>query len=302
MKKLLLVAPLLVPAVAIADDANVPEESIQVSQYYSDSFSSEPFYGSDTIDADSFSAPRTQNSGAGSFLGQNWDVTLGLTVLNSPEYVGSGKNETRVFPMISAKYHLSNKNHAYISPYGSIGYEHAYSDKLQTGIATGWRQERDNDDAAILAGTSNIGTAIEVGPYIVYKPAETLTLRGDMMVDVSNQHNGMAAKFSANYAVPVANERVHANLMLSTLYGDKDFMETYFGVSQTEATAGRPAYDPDSGFRDVTYGGNISYNFTNNAFVRLDARVRELIGDAKDSPLMDESTNFISALSVGYNF
>ena len=78
----------------------------------------------------------------------------------------------------------------------------------------------------------------------------------------------------------------------STSYVDDDYMNEYFGVDGSDAaSSGLPFYEADGGIKDFGMGISVDYSFTPVWGVISWFNYYRMIGDAKDSPIVDSEGN-----------
>ncbi|MDR6495335.1 MipA/OmpV family protein [Paraburkholderia sp. 22099] len=77
------------------------------------------------------------------------------------------------------------------------------------------------------------------------------------------------------------------------------YVDYYYGVTQSEARAGRPAYDGTSTL-NTTIGTRVAYRLTQQQSVSLDLQVTHLGSGISDSPLVGK--RFIPAARLGYMY
>lgn len=318
MKKILSLTALtmLTPMAALAVEQADNWDGVQLSQYYSDNFTSEPYFNMDERKApenvDSYSSRYDNKKTAAAADERKWELSLGVSVTNHSKFIGSRKDENTVLPFIYADYKLSDSKKVFISPQGGIGYQHAYSkgvgieqrynDMLATGIRTNTRQGRAQGDDPQVRGTGTVKRAIEVGPYVDVNLTKDVVVHTTALFDVNDAYNGFAFELDARYNLPTGSERLNAGLNVGTTYGSSNFMNYYYQVKANEVLAGRDEFSPESGFQEIRYGFDVTYFITRNVFLRGDARMRHLVGDAKDSPLTRKDQDLLSSLTVAYRF
>jgi len=81
-------------------------------------------------------------------------------------------------------------------------------------------------------------------------------------------------------------------------------METYFGISPAQsARSGYDVYEADGGFKDVGVTLGLDYMFTERIGIGGRAQYKRLLGDAADSPIVDNegsADQFLSTLFLTY--
>jgi hypothetical protein len=86
-------------------------------------------------------------------------------------------------------------------------------------------------------------------------------------------------------------------------YADDDYMQAYFAVTPAQALAskaGLAAYDVDAGFKDIFVGGTAKFQLSELWTLRVSARYARLIGDAADSPLVENENQWTAGIGVTY--
>ena len=83
-------------------------------------------------------------------------------------------------------------------------------------------------------------------------------------------------------------------------------MSDYFGIDAADARrSGLDQHDADAGFKDIAIGGAVLHDLTERLQVGLLARYARLVGDAADSPIVDDegsANQFFAGLLVGVRF
>ncbi len=97
------------------------------------------------------------------------------------------------------------------------------------------------------------------------------------------------------------------NLVLSTnfaaTWANASNLQEYFGVDAFQAQrSGYGVYRPGSGFRYVRLGATLRYRLTPAWGLTASLTHSELLGDAKDSPIVRERGTTSALFTVGYSF
>tara|TARA_R110000868_G_scaffold391354_1_gene661301 strand:+ start:171 stop:518 length:348 start_codon:yes stop_codon:yes gene_type:complete len=97
---------------------------------------------------------------------------------------------------------------------------------------------------------------------------------------------------------------MHAGV--ATTWADDDYTQSFFGIDAGQSLrSGYREYNAEAGFKDVSLSLGISYAVTENWNVTGMVGYSRLIGDAADSPIVDEQGSadaFMTGLFVGYRF
>jgi len=101
-------------------------------------------------------------------------------------------------------------------------------------------------------------------------------------------------------------ERTMVALRASTTYANSDYMDAYFSVnSHNIGRSTLDYYDADAGFKDVGLTCVISYQFNKNWGATGVLGLTRLIGDAADSPVVDDAgdeNQFLAGIMGTYRF
>lgn len=234
---------------------------------------------------------------------ENWDLTVGLGAEYEPVSPGVDKYEVDALPMIEAVY----KDRYFIGTRRGIGGYIFKSDddpEYGIGLALGYDGGREESDARTeLDGLGDIDGSAEavlfaegeVGPVeLEFEIAHGLN---------SDGHDGVRAELGASMDYNVSERfQIEAGPFLT--YGDSNYIQSYYGVSSQQAARSNTysQYDASGGFE--SYGLEIStnYAFTDNIFFMGGVEYTRLMGDAKDSPIVDNEGYFSAMTGVAYRF
>jgi len=80
-------------------------------------------------------------------------------------------------------------------------------------------------------------------------------------------------------------------------------MQAYFGIDRRHARhSGYARYEPEAGLKRLDLGASAMVAVTKNRFVRSEAGVGFLVGEAADSPIVKREVQPSAMLIVGYRF
>lgn len=185
--------------------------------------------------------------------------------------------------------------------------------QFQVGPMIDYRFGRDDDvKDNRVALLPEVDASVEVGIYaatgvplsrIGINDPTILTVRTSFAHDVADGHDGYQVRGIIGAIRPLT-ENLKGILNLSTTYASGNYMSAYFDVSAaSSAASGLSAFDADAGFKDVGLTGVLAYQFTDNWSGSLIAGYKRLLGDAADSPVVDEAgsaNQFFSAIAISY--
>lgn len=228
-----------------------------------------------------------------------WSIIVGGGGAYAPDYEGSDDYEFQPFPFASIVY----DDFIFIEG-TSLGVNLLNFDGLKAGPIARYGFGRDEDDNNALDGLGDVDDSIELGGFLKYEVgiwSAGLTVAQD----VAGGHDGLIAEATAGVAVPLT-ENLRSSLEASASWADSNYMETYFGISSKQsAKSGLSQFEADAGFKDVGITLGLDYMFTESIGIGGRAQYKRLLGDAADSPIVDDkgsADQFFSGLFLTYRF
>lgn len=228
-----------------------------------------------------------------------WSVVIGGGGTYAPDYEGSDDYEFQPFPFASIVYD------DFIFVEGmSLGANLLNYEGLKAGPIARYAGGRDEDDNDALDGLGDVDDSIELGGFLRYELgiwSATMTVTQD----VAGGHEGMLAEMSTGVAMPLSDS-VRASVEGSATWADSNYMETFFGVSGSQALrSGYGRYEADAGFKDVGITLGLDYMVTEAIGVSGRVQYKKLLGDAADSPIVkDEGSadQFFTGMFLTYKW
>ncbi len=164
---------------------------------------------------------------------------------------------------------------------------------LQFGPAVNYRPERsDNTDNNQVDRMHKIDGTVEAGAFLgvqlkAANPRQRFLASIEFLDDVGDVYGGYVFTLSARYWYPVM-EPLDVTLGFSTTWADKNYMNNYFGVNPgNRGSSTLPFFTASSGMRDWSFSPGAVWHFSKEWHVAVGAIYRRLVGDAKNSPLVD---------------
>lgn len=158
----------------------------------------------------------------------------------------------------------------------------------RVGILEGYRAS----DAPILNGMPNRNSlTFWYGPVVGWHTGFG-TLTGSYLLG-GNKGQQASVEFKKAFELGKWTIEPHAD---ATWYADK-YVDYYYGVTSSEARAGRPAYNGSSTV-NTSIGTRVAYQVAPRQSLSLDVQVTHLGSGISDSPLVGK--RFIPAVRVGY--
>ena len=151
--------------------------------------------------------------------------------------------------------------------------------------------DRDPSDSPDLAGTQEIDRAVEVGAKVSYGLGAVSTY-GALRKGIGG-HDGLVGEVGAKYRTDV-NDRLTLWSGLEAGYADSDYTDTYFGLPGS--------YSPGGGLKSVSAKVEARYALGENTALLGEVKFGRLVGDAADSPLVQDRDQTAIRLGIVRSF
>jgi outer membrane protein len=182
------------------------------------------------------------------------------------------------------------------------------SDHWRLGLSGQFIKERDDVEDNQVDDLEKVDPSVMLGAIGGYDffadPREHLALEVDVRQDVAND-NGFLASARGLYGRPFA-ERWRFDASVGSTWASEDYMSSYFGIDAGDAArSGLDQFSADEGFKDVSFGGSLTYRMFERFSVSALASYTRLIDDAADSPVVDDAgdeNQFFAGALVNYTF
>lgn len=170
--------------------------------------------------------------------------------------------------------------------WGNVSVVADYRFKGEAFEAEGFLAGMDDRKDTVMAGLSS--TLRTFGHYRMELSA---------MADVLDRHNGQDVNLALNRTFRLAKWALIPGAGL--VWRSSDYNDYYYGVSASEATEARPAYDPGDSlewFARLL----LRYHLTDNWSLAGSARIEVLSDELRDSPIVD--SDYLTTVFVGLSY
>lgn len=228
-----------------------------------------------------------------------WGLSIGQLLISTPVFTGSDEYEFNGSPIINGYINLSEQSTLFMSD-SDIGLNHQLASNLSIGIIGNVRSQENRSKSDYSNALSNIDAAFEVGSYLSYQLTNQLEIGVNGLFDVSATHNGWITNFNASYEHLIPNDSIAITTLAGLNYASSGYNNTYYGVkSSSEDT---PQFALKSGFNSATLGTVFSYKTSENTSLIGLISVTQIIGGAKDSPIVKKHTFTAMGVGIVYAF
>ena len=228
---------------------------------------------------------------------RDWALSIGMIVGISPDYEGSDDYDFGNGPQLAGSWRdiLFFKGKTF-------GANLVRKKNLKAGPLLSWSGGRDEDDNDKLEGLGDVDSSIEAGGFVSYRK-KTYRFKLEARQDVNSGHEGALVELSAGTVLPFKKPLV--SVALGTTWASDDYMESFFGISAKQsANSGLKRYDADAGIKDISLSLTAGYKISSHCDWRLGGKVeyKRLVGDAADSPVVQDKNQFLAGISITYHF
>lgn len=224
----------------------------------------------------------------------------GMTVL--PSYEGARDYRARPFPAINAqsgRFFAHTGDGFYDSTGDGVGLNLVQTPNLTLGVGANIMWGYDQDD--LPRGVGGLPDAVGAHAFVSTRLAEYV-LKLSATQAVTHQDRGMLlnARLSYPYAATAA---LTLTPSVATSWANQKYMDSYFGVSpDASANSGVDAYAPSSGIKDVSLRVGAKYAVTDRLNLTGSIGTSRIVGEAVNSPLVQQKTQMRSSIGGSYAF
>lgn len=232
--------------------------------------------------------------------------SIGLGAAYAPRY--SGSDESIPLPLLAAEYHHSSG--LFASTLKGIGYGGTYG-PIAYSASVGYRGPRYDHrkkDGGISLGSDYLRGMGEVrggavgNLTVAYSALPWLDLQLRTEQALTQRTNG--SRYGIGATAKMLNDASDTiSITLGVMTADAKYMQTYYGVTPTQASRTAFAvYTPKAGLQEAEMGINWQHRFSKSWSVTGAAGAQQLLSDAANSPLVRRKTMPVAALYVSYSF
>ena len=153
-------------------------------------------------------------------------------------------------------------------------------------------------DSSTLSGMSDKKSSIEAG-LAFSATVDKSYIEIMLLTDILDRYDSWIVKTEVGYDFELGNFKFYPSLI--AIYQSSEFLNYYYGVTNSEATLSRPEYHANKALQlgAQTY---IKYPITDNFATLINIRVDKLPSEATSSPIVTENYVYSGLLSLIYTF
>lgn len=250
------------------------------------------------------------------------DMYVGLGVQSAPRYEGTGSRRVSALPVLQVEWSngifvsgMSAGMHLSSSPtveYGPLLAIQPGRDESGTGlspdgvgstIAPLSPGQRTIIPTGRLAGMDEIGARLQAGAFYNTYLNPQWRLTSSLLVGAGRERDGARLDLGVQRLAFAAGERHRVSLTAGAGFVNRQYNESYFGVTQEEAARSRfHAWQPGGGLQDVHVAARWNWTLSPSWMLTSNLQAKRLLGDAGKSPLTERSTNLTVSTAIAYRF
>ncbi len=177
---------------------------------------------------------------------QSAEASLGAQVNVMPKYDGAASYRALPLPL------FAYDNGLFFVSGLSAGIRYPIGAGISTGLIAQFDFGRDADDSSRLAGTNDISNTARVGAFVDWRRGKWHASLNALQATHSGY--GLKVRLAGSYAA-LATPKNTVHLAVGATFGNGDYMNTYFGVTEQESLASQSrlaGYSPSGASRVST--------------------------------------------------
>lgn len=231
-------------------------------------------------------------------------LQVGGFVFIAPKYEGSSEYEVLGFPIIApAGYGIGDEGYVQLRAADDLRLRVLKFNGFEAGPLFGWRFDRDQDDSFRLLGLGDVDGGFVLGGYVAYRLGPIMPFVS-YHNQVSGDDTGGVLRFGTEAKTMLA-PGLSVSATIGASYADDDYADAYFSVTPAQSAAsvaGLGVYDADAGIKDVYFGLTADVPIAQDWTLKLSGRYARLVGDAADSPVVENENQFFGGIGLTYQF
>jgi outer membrane scaffolding protein for murein synthesis (MipA/OmpV family) len=254
------------------------------------------------------------------------DMYVGLGVQSAPRWDGTGSRKVSALPVLqvqwsnglfisgmSAGLHLSESPTFEYGPLLAVqpGRSESGTGRTFDGIGSTSTLigpvpnpiDKRSAPATGLGGMDKIGARLTGGVFANYYLTPQWRLTSSVLYGAGNDHDGARLDLGVQRLAVELGTQHHVALSAGVTVVNRNYNQTYFGVTLDEASRSRFSYyEAGGGLQDAHVGVRWNWAWSPSWMLTSNLQAKRLLGNAAQSPLVERSTNLTVSTAIAYRF
>jgi outer membrane scaffolding protein for murein synthesis (MipA/OmpV family) len=255
------------------------------------------------------------------------DMYVGLGVQSAPRWDGTGSRKVSALPVLqvqwsnglfisgmSAGMHLSDRPTFEYGPLLAVqpGRDRTGTGQTFDGIGSAGTTligpvpdpiDKRNSRGTDLDGMDKIGARLQGGVFANYYLTPNWRLTSSLLYGAGNDHDGARLDLGVQRLAVELGGNHRVSLSAGVTAVNRNYNQTYFGVTLKEASLSRFSYyEAGGGLQDAHVGVRWNWAWSPSWMLTSNLQAKRLLGSAANSPLVERSTNLTVSTAIAYRF
>ena len=231
--------------------------------------------------------------------------SLSLNTGVAPRYQGGDQYAVTVMPGFRADF----GNGFFFDPLrGGAGYMQRFSNGMFASAAVSYDPGRSDGNRYGRPGSDYLKGMVDIKGIVLGnltvggKIIRDITASATLEVPLTNLDRGWSGRIDVN--VPVVSWGANKISVTPSLYfGSRKYMQTYFGVTPQQAVnSGFAPYIADGGMQATSLTVSWKHSMSRNWAVQSAVGMTRLLGNAANSPIVENKQSYFAGAGVVYTF
>ena len=166
------------------------------------------------------------------------------------------------------------------------------------GIEGGRRESADPH----LDGLGAISTSVTAGAFVSYRVGR-FDIYGTVRQTLNNSGNGLDGLVQFNIRQPLIRGKLYLIAGPEVEFANAEHEQAWFGVTPSQSfQSGLPVYTAGGGVSTVGVHATLTYRASEHVSWRAFTSLKDLTGQAADSPIVERRTEYVFGLGAAYHF
>jgi len=226
-----------------------------------------------------------------------WSVTLGGGIGSGPRFQGANTDRTRFDPLIEILY-----GRTLSFGLNGLAWNAINTDHFRAGPVLGFQGGRRDNADPHLYGLGDIHSSLTGGVFANYRVGP-FNVGATIRQSITHSGNGLSGLAHLDYLIRMPLLRTFIVLGPDFEFANSQYNQTWFGITPTQSfDSGLPVFTPRGGVKDVGIHGTVTHFFTQHVLIRGLVSFKDIVGDAANSPIVEDRHQVHFGIGLAYHF